>query len=141
MTIVFNGRVFSGMGKGAYYVGHPEFKRRFLLTLGYEPFPGTLNLKLTRSEQIGARSGMGSGGASSIGRFLYEGQTYSSVKCYNGMMSGIKVSLVIPEITEYDSTVLEIIAPVKLRDALLLKDGQMVSLELEEGLVTRVDGH
>lgn len=141
MTLVFNGRVFSGLGKGAYYVGHPEFKSRFLRTLGYEPFPGTLNLRISRAEEVKKRSRMGMRGPNTIDGFVLDGQPFSAVKCYNGAMGGIRVSLVIPEITEYDSTVLEVIAPVKLRDALKLKDEQTVRLELEERLVTRVDRH
>ncbi|MDV3293278.1 MAG: CTP-dependent riboflavin kinase [Nitrososphaerales archaeon] len=139
--MVFDGRVFSGLGKGAYYVGHPEFKSRFLRTLGYEPFPGTLNLRISRTEEMEERSRMGKRGPNTIDGFVLDGQPFSAVKCYNGVMGGIRVSLVIPEITEYDSSVLEVIAPVKLRDALRLRDGQTVRLELEEQLVTRVDGH
>lgn len=133
----FNGRVFSGLGKGAYYVGHPEFKRRFLEILGYEPFPGTLNLRLSRRAEVEARKRMGATAVNSIDAFLVEGQRFSAVKCYNGTQDGVSVSVVIPEITEYDSTVLEVIAPVKLRDALGLKDGQTVRLLAEGRLVPR----
>ena len=42
--LTFTGRVFSGIGKGRYYVGHPEYQKRFEAALGYRPYPGTLNV-------------------------------------------------------------------------------------------------
>src|SRR5207245_11193530 len=51
-SYTFHGTVFTGSGRGAYYVGHPEYVKRFEQLLGYAPFPGTLNVKLGTEEDI-----------------------------------------------------------------------------------------
>ena len=40
-----DGKVTTGLGEGAYYVG--EYKNKIRDVLGFVPFPGTLNIKLT----------------------------------------------------------------------------------------------
>ena len=45
-VIDFEGRIISGMGEGAYYMSLNEYKKQFKEKLGYEPYPGTLNIKL-----------------------------------------------------------------------------------------------
>src|SRR5919197_1426942 len=42
----FKGIVISGMGEGAYYMSLDGYKKQFREKLGYEPYPGTLNIKL-----------------------------------------------------------------------------------------------
>ena len=45
-TLSFEGRVVSGMGEGAYYMSLGGYRKQFYEKLGYEPYPGTLNVKL-----------------------------------------------------------------------------------------------
>ena len=42
-----SGKVFSGLGEGAYYISLMGYKKQFTSKLGFEPYPGTLNLKLS----------------------------------------------------------------------------------------------
>ena len=42
-----SGKVFSGLGEGAYYISLTGYKKQFISKLGFEPYPGTLNLKLS----------------------------------------------------------------------------------------------
>ena len=42
-----SGKVFSGLGEGAYYISLMGYKKQFISKLGFEPYPGTLNLKLS----------------------------------------------------------------------------------------------
>src|SRR5918994_4141036 len=46
-TMDFEGNVISGMGEGAYYMSLEGYRRQFREKLGYEPYPGTLNVRLT----------------------------------------------------------------------------------------------
>jgi riboflavin kinase len=137
----FHGKVFSGLGRGAYYVAHPAFMPKFVRLLGYEPFPGTLNLRLSSPAEIEARRFLGEEKGYSIPASKFDGQEFSSTKCFPGMMGGIEVVLTIPQITAYDRTVLEIMARVKLRDALGLADGQVVELDVMKDLLLFADGH
>src|SRR5438270_8392425 len=45
-SIDFEGTVVSGMGEGAYYMSLEGYKIQFKEKLGYEPYPGTLNVRL-----------------------------------------------------------------------------------------------
>lgn len=137
----FHGRVFSGLGKGAYYVAHPAFMPKFVRLLGYEPFPGTLNLRLESPAEIEARGLLGAKKGDSIPASRYDGQEFSSAKCFPGRMGRVDVVLTIPQITAYDKTVLEIMAAVRLRDALNLTDGQVVELTVTTDLLLLRDGH
>jgi riboflavin kinase len=133
--------VFSGLGRGAYYVAHPVFKPRFVRLLGYEPFPGTLNLRLTSPAEIEARRLLGGKEGDSIPATKLDGQEFSSAKCFPGRMGGIEVVLTIPQITAYDKTVVEIMARVSLREALHLEDGQVVELAVLPDLLLFGNGH
>ncbi|HXV45112.1 MAG TPA: DUF120 domain-containing protein, partial [Nitrososphaera sp.] len=44
-TIDFEGSVVSGMGEGAYYMSLEGYRKQFKQKLGYEPYPGTLNVR------------------------------------------------------------------------------------------------
>jgi len=46
ITIEFKGTIVSGMGEGAYYMSLDGYKKKKKKKLGYEPYPGTLNVKL-----------------------------------------------------------------------------------------------
>ncbi len=128
----FHGRVFSGSGKGSYYVGHPEYKKRFLKLLGYVPYPGTLNVKLDSGEEIEERRRMRLGKkALWIGEFRHRGERFSAVNCFRGRMAEQRVALLIVDITHYDDSVLELISPVYLREKLGLMDGSEVSARID----------
>jgi len=48
---VFEGTVFSGMGEGAYYISQSGYRDQFVSKLGFEPYPGTLNLRVRKEDQ------------------------------------------------------------------------------------------
>src|SRR5918912_644876 len=54
-TIDFKGTIVSGMGEGAYYMSLAGYKKQFKEKLGYEPYPGTLHVKLTDQIFINSR--------------------------------------------------------------------------------------
>lgn len=123
----FHGTVFTGIGKGSYYVGHPEYKMRILEKLGYEPYPGTLNLRLREPREIADRKKLRMIRGVKIAAFEYNGERFSSLNCFDGEMDGLRVSLLIVEITHYDDSVIELISPIFLRGKLGLNDGDSVS--------------
>ncbi|UCH57254.1 MAG: DUF120 domain-containing protein, partial [Candidatus Bathyarchaeota archaeon] len=44
--LFFEGALFSGMLQGAYYISKPGYRDQIREKLGFDPFPGTLNLRL-----------------------------------------------------------------------------------------------
>ena len=131
MRLAVTGRVFSGMGKGSYYVGHPEYQRRFEKTLGYVPYPGTLNVKLDDEGTIQSLRELRSKDGIKVESFSVDGESFSSLNCYNGTMDGEKVTLLFIDVTYYNETVAELVAPHFLRGRFGLKDGQLVTFTLD----------
>lgn len=131
MGLRVRGAVFSGMGKGGYYVGHPEYQRRFEAALGYRPYPGTLNLKLQDSVAVDElRKLRGSGGVRIEG-FELGGERFSPLTCFDGSLDGERVTLLFIDVTHYNETVAELISPAYLRGRFGLKDGDRMTFELD----------
>ena len=56
---------------------------------------------------------------------------YYEGKCFKALiMKKVEGAIVIPNIPEYPSDILEVLAPVNLRKTLELKDGEMVDLTI-----------
>jgi len=46
--VEINAVVFSGLSEGAYYMGMEGYRKQFRSKLGFDPFPGTLNLRVKK---------------------------------------------------------------------------------------------
>jgi riboflavin kinase len=51
-SVTLEGTVFTGLGEGAYYVTKEHYRQQIVEKLGFEPYPGTLNLKLSSDYDI-----------------------------------------------------------------------------------------
>jgi len=130
-SITLEGIVFTGLGEGAYYISKERYRKQFIEKLGFEPYPGTLNLKLTTDYDVKTRSELETYPAIEIEGFRNEDRTFGSVKCYPVTIENrVKGALILALRSHYDASVLEIIAPVFLRKQLKLKDGHKVKVEV-----------
>jgi riboflavin kinase len=99
--------------------------------LGFDPYPGTLNLKLTSEYDVKTRTELESYPAIELQGFDNENRSFGGVKCYPALIHNkIKGAILTAMRTHYDSSVLEIVAPVYVRGNLKLKDGQKVKVEV-----------
>ncbi len=128
-SFIIRGRVFSGLGEGRYYVSLEGYRKQFIERLGFDPFPGTLNIKIPKEELYFRRRLNGENGILIKG-FATKDRTFGDVKAFKCKVCGIEGAVVIPKRTHYPVDVLEVIAPVKLRDVLKLKDGDFVEVEV-----------
>lgn len=131
MRLSVTGTVFSGMGKGKYYVGHPEYQRRFKECLGYAPYPGTLNVKLEDRETIRKLEEVRAKDGVKVEGFTLGGESFSSLKCFEGELRGERVTLLFIDVTYYNETVAELISPAYLRGKLGLRDGDDVTFSVD----------
>jgi riboflavin kinase len=123
---VFEGTVFSGMGEGRYYVSQPGYMRQFAEKLGFEPYPGTLNLRVREEDQADVRL-LEASPFILIEGFTGEDRSFGPVKCFLGTIGGkAEGALIFPVRTHYSGDVVEIISVEYLRRLLHLKDGDAV---------------
>jgi riboflavin kinase, archaea type len=129
-SITLEGIIFTGIGEGAYYISKEVYRRQFVEKLGFDPYPGTLNIKLTSDYDISSRKELEAYPAIEVEGFKNSDRTFGVVKCYPVMIENkIKGALILALRSHYDVSVLEIIAPVCLRRHLNLKDGQKLKVE------------
>lgn len=130
-SITLEGVVFTGLGEGAYYISKDPYRKQFIEKLGFDPYPGTLNLKLTTDYDVKARSELEAYPAVEIQGFSNEGRTFGAVKCYPVIIENkVKGALILALRSHYNASVIEVIAPVFLRKHLKLKDGHKVKVEV-----------
>jgi riboflavin kinase len=131
-SVTLEGTVFTGLGEGAYYTQKDRYRKQFTEKLGFEPYPGTLNLKLNTDYDLKTRAELEAYPAIEVEGFQNEGRTFGTVKCYPARIENkINGALISALRGHYDSSVLEIIAPVNLRKSLNLKDGNKVKVEIQ----------
>jgi len=129
--LTLEGVIFTGLGEGAYYIAKENYRKQFMEKLGFDPYPGTLNLKLTTDYDIKTCSELEGYPAIKIEGFKNENRTFGSVKCYPAIVENkVKGALISALRSHYDTSVIEVIAPLFLRKRLKLKDGHKVKVEV-----------
>ena len=126
----FSGVVTSGLGEGRYYLSQPGYVVQFSERLGYSPFPGTLNVRLTdralrKVGLVGEWTGL------RIDGFHASGRTFGGATCFRARMNGHPCHLIRPDRSHYKDVV-EFVASDCLREALSLQDGSAVEVDIEE---------
>ena len=130
-SVTLEGTVFTGLGEGAYYTQKEHYRKQFFEKLGFDPYPGTLNLKLTADYDLKTRLELEGYPAVEVEGFKSEDRTFGTVKCYPAVIGNkVKGALISALRGHYDNSVLEIIAPVNLRKSLNLKDDNKVKVEI-----------
>ena len=124
---ILAGKVITGLGEGKYYISLEGYRKQFEEKLGFNPYPGTLNVKLDKPS-IELRKRIN--GTVRISGFTSENRTFGSGSCFNIMIKDIRGAVIVPERTHYPEDIIEIIAPVNLRDYLDVKDGSIVEVEV-----------
>lgn len=130
-SITLEGTVFTGFGEGAYYIAKEAYRKQFIEKLGFDPYPGTLNLRLATDYDVKARNELEAYPGVEVEGFKDENRTFGPVKCYPVIVENrVKGAIILALRSHYDASVLEIIAPISLRKNLRLKDGQKVKVEV-----------
>jgi riboflavin kinase len=125
--IVIKGHVVTGLGEGAYYVD--VYSSKFKSALGFKPYLGTLNVKIVDEESSKAISRMKNTTPLVLTGFSHKGRTFGDVICYRVKVNKkIEAAIVIAQRTHHSDEILEVVAPVDIRDALKISDDDEVTL-------------
>jgi riboflavin kinase, archaea type len=123
MKIKLSGRVFTGQGEGRKYVERPWVRSQIQEKLGFTPYAGTLNLRLSAESEQQRRELEKSA-------FL---RVCAAEGCCSGLLfkasiAALECAVVIPEVEGYPKDVLEVVAWTNLRERLRLQDGDEVTV-------------
>ncbi|HWS20473.1 MAG TPA: DUF120 domain-containing protein [Nitrososphaera sp.] len=130
----FEGNVISGMGEGAYYMSLEGYKRQFKEKLGYEPYPGTLNVRLSDQIYMNGRLELGKHPSIFINGFSDGTRTYGWVKCYRATLNEGTIdnaAVLVLERTHYDDSMLEVIGPISIKQAAGIKNGDRIKVHVQ----------
>jgi len=119
------GRIVKGVGESSGFIAIPWVTRRMTEKLGFRPYGGTLNIAIDDPE---VQRNLKTHG----GDFLRsEAPGFCDALIFRGRIAGTyECGVVLPLVPSYDECLLEILAPVHLKNSLGLTDGDTISLEL-----------
>ncbi len=124
----FEGTVFSGMYQGGYYITQAGYRDQILEKLGFDPFPGTLNLRLGEGD-LELRRRLDLEPSVHLEGFKAEDRAFGGVRCFPVVVNGeVEGALLVADRTSYDLSVMEVISPVHLRKKFGLEDGDGVKV-------------
>ncbi len=131
------GEVFSDLGRAGAFLGIDWVREAIHERVGFDPYPGTLNLRprgdeLSRWEEVrrnGPRSVLSPPDPGFCGAFLYTGFLEGWASSAGPRET---VAVVVPEVRDYPADKLEIIAAVSLKQTRSVRDGDELTVVFGE---------
>ena len=117
--------IVRGLGEGAFFMSMRHYQQEIKKKLGFEVYPGTLNLKVGKKQKDILKSIK----PIKIDGFKSGNKTFGGANCYRAKIKNINCSIIVPDLTKHKD-VIEFIAPVHLKSELKLKDGDKIKVEL-----------
>jgi riboflavin kinase len=120
------GVVFSDLGRAASFMAVDWVAAAMKDALGFAAYPGTLNVRLDTPEARALWSRVREG----EGIPIAAGAGFCAARCFPALIEGNwRVAVILPEVPGYPADKLEIVAAVRLKDALQLADGARLTIE------------
>jgi len=123
------GIIADGLGEGEFYLSRPGYSRQIREKLGFNPFPGTLNIRLDQ-KGVELRRRMLQLEPIIIDGFRENGRTFGDLFSYKAAVDGVDCAIVVPSRTHHSQQIIEVIAPVNLRKRLRKKSGDGVAIRI-----------
>lgn len=121
---ILTGTVQAGKGEARGFTQLEWVRAQFVSKLGFAPYPGTLNIE--SQDDLVSRM------LRSARAILIEpAPGFCSARCYRVKLNErVDAVWLVPDVPDYPRSQVELVAPVSLREALELKDGSIVTLQL-----------
>jgi CTP-dependent riboflavin kinase len=125
-TVTIIGRIVSGVKKGASFTQLDWVQEQCQKKLGFKPYPGTLNLEIDEAtipvvEALQQGEGL---------ELAPPDAGFRSGHVYPISVMGVSGAIVAPaeEVRVHGKNIIEIMAPISLKEALDVKDGDEIML-------------
>jgi riboflavin kinase len=128
-AILVRGKVVTGLGEGRYYISREGYRKAFSSLLGFDPYPGTLNIDVDPIDREKVAELKDLDGLL-IPPFESEGRTFGAVKCFRAQLQGVEAAAIFP-LRSHHVNVIELISPHALRETLSLADGAEVQVRMD----------
>lgn len=126
------GRLATGIGMGTSFTQLPWAKEQFVERVGVDPFPGTINVIIDDPESMPVWVRLKQTDGIPMEN-PNDGPHDCDAKCWRVSINGkIDGAIVFPVVPDYPNAQVEVIAPVGLRDALGIEDGDAVTLTIRD---------
>ena len=123
------GKIVSGAGQGAFFTQLEWVREQCLQTLGFSPWPGTLNLEISMDrvdliEELRQKGGI---------ELISPDANFCSGHVLPVSIDGVQAAIVIPaeDVRVHAKNIIEIIAPEMLKDVLDVADGDWVTVVVD----------
>jgi CTP-dependent riboflavin kinase len=128
LKIKIRGRIVEGIREAGNFTQIPWVKRQFIEKLSIDPYPGTLNLEIDDPQslrifkELKAKKGI---------EITPEDPSFCSAQCYLVLIGGrLKGAIVFPLVKDYPENKMELIAPKNIKEALSVKSGDDLEVEI-----------
>lgn len=127
-AVTIEAKLVTGLGEAAGFTSLDWARAAFRDAVGIDPWPGTVNLQPSNPasragwDRVRARPGI---------VLPAPRPDWCDARCYRARIAGrIDAAVVIPEVENYPEDQIELIAAVGVRDALGIRDGDPVTVEI-----------
>ncbi|MGH7773687.1 MAG: DUF120 domain-containing protein [Candidatus Binatia bacterium] len=122
------GVIFSDLGKAASFMALDWVQKILREKLGFSPYPATLNLRLESDEEIGVWREVKRQGTSVD--LISPDPFFCQARCFPVMIEKkYEGAVLLPDVAGYPADKIEVIAAVRLKEELRVRDGDRITLE------------
>ena len=131
--VQLTGVIFSDLGQASFFMGLDWVQELLVQRLGYHPFPATLNVRPKDAEDAEVWRRVQSDLQPT--QLTAAGENHCGAKLYRvdvrvpARAKKVAGAVLLPEISDYPSDKIEIVAPMRLKDHFGVRDGDQLILE------------
>ena len=124
------GVIFSDLGRGSSFMALDWVQKRLRESLGFSPYPATLNLKLEAETDVASWEEMQAREAGVD--IIPPDPSFCLARCFSVEIDGkVPGAVLRPAVDGYPADKIELIAPVRLKDELKLEDGDRITIKFK----------
>ena len=129
-TCQLNGRVVTGVGEAAFFTQLDWVLEQCAAKLGFRPWPGTLNLEIPE-EDVPVLEALQDQPCAAL---VPPDPQYCAAQVVPLSIGHLSGALILPaeDVRVHGKRIIEVLAPVSVKDALGLKDGDLVTLTIRK---------